>query len=126
MKSVLTLILKRKKKKYRRVFITTSSIKDLIKFGLIPEFIGRLPIITILNELNEDALIKILCKPKNALIKQYKTLFNLEKVQLEFTKEAVIAIAKKHYLKNRSKRITIYYRKHLTRYNVRVTVYEKC
>ncbi|QCI20023.1 MAG: ATP-dependent protease ATP-binding subunit ClpX [Buchnera aphidicola (Brevicoryne brassicae)] len=69
--------------------------KDLIKFGLIPEFIGRLPIITILNELNEDALIKILYEPKNALIKQYKTLFNLENVKLEFDKKSVIAIAKK-------------------------------
>jgi len=69
--------------------------EDLIKFGLIPEFIGRLPIIAILNKLTEDALIKILCKPKNALIKQYQTLFNLEKVQLEFNTESIIAIAKK-------------------------------
>ncbi|QCI20602.1 ATP-dependent protease ATP-binding subunit ClpX [Buchnera aphidicola (Brachycaudus cardui)] len=69
--------------------------KDLIKFGLIPEFIGRLPIIAILNELTEDALFKILCQPKNALIKQYKTLFHLEKVELEFNKKSIIAIAKK-------------------------------
>ncbi|QCI16129.1 ATP-dependent Clp protease ATP-binding subunit ClpX [Buchnera aphidicola] len=69
--------------------------KDLIKFGLIPEFIGRLPIITILNELTEEALIEILCKPKNALIKQYQTLFQLEKIQLEFNKKSIIAIAKK-------------------------------
>ncbi|AHG59921.1 ATP-dependent protease ATP-binding subunit ClpX [Buchnera aphidicola] len=69
--------------------------KDLIKFGLIPEFIGRLPIITILNELNEDALVKILCEPKNALIKQYQTLFQLEKVHLEFNKKSILSIAKK-------------------------------
>ncbi|CAL4326531.1 ATP-dependent protease ATP-binding subunit ClpX [Buchnera aphidicola] len=69
--------------------------KDLIKFGLIPEFIGRLPIIAILNELTEDALVKILCQPKNALIKQYQTLFHLEKVELEFDKKSITAIAKK-------------------------------
>ncbi|QCI21756.1 ATP-dependent Clp protease ATP-binding subunit ClpX [Buchnera aphidicola (Hyadaphis tataricae)] len=69
--------------------------KDLIKFGLIPEFIGRLPIITMLNELNEKALIKILCEPKNALIKQYTALFELEKVKLEFDEKSIIAIAKK-------------------------------
>ncbi|QNS01658.1 MAG: ATP-dependent protease ATP-binding subunit ClpX [Buchnera aphidicola (Pentalonia nigronervosa)] len=68
---------------------------DLIKFGLIPEFISRLPIITTLNELTEDALVKILCQPKNALIKQYQTLFNLEKVELEFNTQSIIAIAKK-------------------------------
>ncbi|MBZ2279721.1 ATP-dependent Clp protease ATP-binding subunit ClpX, partial [Buchnera aphidicola] len=58
-------------------------------------FIGRLPIISILNELNEEALIKILHEPKNALIKQYKTLFNLDKVKLEFNEEAIKAIVKK-------------------------------
>ncbi|WP_295164177.1 ATP-dependent protease ATP-binding subunit ClpX [uncultured Buchnera sp.] len=84
-----------KKKESEQYLLQQVESKDLIKFGLIPEFIGRLPIVTILNELNEDALVKILCKPKNALIKQYQTLFNLEKVKLEFTKEAVISIAKK-------------------------------
>lgn len=73
--------------------------KDLIKFGLIPEFIGRLPIITIVNELTENALIEILCTPKNALIKQYQTLFNLEKVKLEFDKKSIQAIAKQAMLK---------------------------
>ncbi|AFP85895.1 endopeptidase Clp ATP-binding regulatory subunit ClpX [secondary endosymbiont of Heteropsylla cubana] len=69
--------------------------EDLIKFGLIPEFIGRLPIIATLNELNEEALIQILCTPKNALIKQYQALFSIEGVQLEFHDNALIAIAKK-------------------------------
>ncbi|PPI88426.1 ATP-dependent Clp protease ATP-binding subunit ClpX [Candidatus Pantoea edessiphila] len=69
--------------------------EDLIKFGLIPEFIGRLPIITVLNELNEETLIQILHKPKNALVKQYKTLFNLEGVDLKFKDSALISIAKK-------------------------------
>ncbi|MFB6434799.1 MAG: ATP-dependent protease ATP-binding subunit ClpX [Candidatus Malihini olakiniferum] len=68
---------------------------DLIKFGLIPEFIGRLPVVSTLRELSEDALIQILCEPKNALTKQYKTLFNLEEVELEFRAEALTAIAKK-------------------------------
>src|SRR5471030_1494085 len=69
--------------------------EDLIKFGLIPEFIGRLPVVATLSELNEDALIQILKEPKNALTKQYQALFNLEGVELEFRDEALIAIAKK-------------------------------
>ena len=66
-----------------------------MKFGLIPEFIGRLPMIAPLSELDEDALIQILTKPKNALIKQYQALFGLEKVELDFTPEALKAMAKK-------------------------------
>lgn len=69
--------------------------EDLIKFGLIPEFIGRLPVIAALSELDKDALIKILTEPKNALTKQYKLLFDLENVELEFTEEALQAIAEK-------------------------------
>ncbi|MFT8229607.1 MAG: ATP-dependent Clp protease ATP-binding subunit ClpX [Enterobacterales bacterium] len=69
--------------------------EDLIKFGLIPEFIGRLPIIANLNELNKESLIKILYKPKNSLVKQYQVLFNLEGVELEFKNEALVAIATK-------------------------------
>ncbi|PLV59714.1 Clp protease ClpX, partial [Erwinia sp. B116] len=69
--------------------------EDLIKFGLIPEFIGRLPVVATLTELSEDALIQILREPKNALTKQYQALFNLEGVDLEFRDEALNAIAKK-------------------------------
>lgn len=69
--------------------------EDLIKFGLIPEFIGRLPVIAALSELDKDALIKILTEPKNALTKQYKLLFDLENVELVFTEEALQAIAEK-------------------------------
>lgn len=72
---------------------------DLIKFGLIPEFVGRLPIISILHELKEYELIQILKKPKNALIKQYQTLFNLDKVTLEFSESSLQAIAKYAILK---------------------------
>ena len=68
---------------------------DLLKYGLIPEFIGRIPVIATLNHLDEDALINILTEPKNALIKQYKKLFEIENVTLEFEPEAIRAIAQK-------------------------------
>ena len=68
--------------------------EDLVKFGLIPEFVGRIPIATTLNELSLDALVRILKEPKNALIKQYKKLFELENVKLRFTDEVLVAIAK--------------------------------
>ena len=68
--------------------------EDLLKFGFIPEFIGRLPVIATLDELNEAALVSILREPKNALIKQYQKLFEFEKVKLRFTEGALLAIAK--------------------------------
>ena len=69
--------------------------KDLLKFGLIPEFIGRLPVCASLEDLDEDSLIRILTEPKNAVVKQYKKLFNLENVELKFSDDALLAIAKK-------------------------------
>ncbi|MDI2090387.1 ATP-dependent Clp protease ATP-binding subunit ClpX [Commensalibacter oyaizuii] len=69
--------------------------EDLMKFGLIPEFIGRLPVIATLDDLDEQALIQILTQPKNALIKQYQKLFEMEQVQLTFTDSAVEEVAKK-------------------------------
>lgn len=71
--------------------------EDLLQYGLIPEFVGRLPVVTTLHELNEDALIRILTEPRNALIKQYQKLLSLDKVKLKFTDQAVVAIAKKAY-----------------------------
>ena len=68
---------------------------DLVKYGLIPEFVGRLPVVTTLHELDEAALIDILTKPKNALVKQYHALFQMEGVELEFREEALHLIAKK-------------------------------
>jgi ATP-dependent Clp protease ATP-binding subunit ClpX len=68
--------------------------QDLIKYGLIPEFVGRLPVIGVLNDLDEDALIEILTKPRNAIIKQYQRLFEFEGVKLKFSDDAVRAIAK--------------------------------
>src|SRR5918996_1004635 len=67
--------------------------EDLLKFGLIPEFIGRLPVITTVSPLDRDALIKILSEPKNALVKQYRRLFEIDSVELEFSEDAVEAIA---------------------------------
>ena len=67
---------------------------DLLKFGLIPEFVGRIPVIATLGELDEEALIQILQEPKNALIKQYQRLFEMENVHLRFTDGALVAIAK--------------------------------
>jgi ATP-dependent Clp protease ATP-binding subunit ClpX len=67
---------------------------DLLKYGLIPEFVGRIPVIATLNELDEEALIQILREPKNALIKQYQRLFDMENVKLKFTDGAMVAVAR--------------------------------
>ncbi|MDY6851830.1 MAG: ATP-dependent Clp protease ATP-binding subunit ClpX [Thermodesulfobacteriota bacterium] len=67
--------------------------EDLLKFGLIPEFVGRLPVMATLHELDEDILVRILKEPKNALVKQYQKLFEFEKVNLKFTEGALVAIA---------------------------------
>ncbi|MEL7529608.1 MAG: ATP-dependent Clp protease ATP-binding subunit ClpX, partial [Pseudomonadota bacterium] len=69
--------------------------EDLLKFGLIPEFVGRLPVIATLEDLDEDALVTILTEPKNALVKQYQRLFEMEQVELAFHDEALKAIARK-------------------------------
>ena len=69
--------------------------EDLVKFGIIPELVGRLPVIAVLDELDEDALIKILLEPKNAIVKQYSYLFSLDDVELEIDKDALREIAKK-------------------------------
>ena len=69
--------------------------EDLLKFGLIPEFVGRLPVTVTLEELDEKSLVRILTEPKNALVKQYKELFNMDGVDLEFEDEALVSIAKK-------------------------------
>ena len=69
--------------------------QDLIKYGLIPEFVGRLPIVVGLDELTEDALVKIMTEPKNSIVKQYKTMFKIDGVKLEIEQEAIRAVAKK-------------------------------
>lgn len=74
--------------------LTEVKPEDLLKFGLIPEFVGRLPVVATLQELDEDALIRILKEPKNALVKQYKRLFDLDNVKLRFTEGALVAVAR--------------------------------
>ncbi|MBN9413183.1 MAG: ATP-dependent Clp protease ATP-binding subunit ClpX [Candidatus Paracaedimonas acanthamoebae] len=74
--------------------------EDLLKYGLIPEFVGRLPVVATLEDLNEESLIEILQTPKNALVKQYQKLFDMEKVHLEFTEDALSGIAQKAISRN--------------------------
>ena len=74
--------------------------QDLLKFGLIPEFVGRLPIVTTLRELDKETLIRIVTEPKNALVKQYKKLFEYDNVELEFEKEALELIVDKAIERN--------------------------
>ncbi|MBQ6943043.1 MAG: ATP-dependent Clp protease ATP-binding subunit ClpX [Ruminococcus sp.] len=69
--------------------------KDLVKFGMVPEFVGRLPVITVLEELDEATLVRILTEPRNALVKQYQKLFSYDKVKLEIEDEALVEVAKK-------------------------------
>ena len=78
-------------------FETLDSVgpEDLIKYGLIPEFVGRLPVIATLAELDETSLVKILTEPKNALVKQYHRLFQMENCELEFRKDALVSISKR-------------------------------
>ncbi|MDO9463561.1 MAG: ATP-dependent Clp protease ATP-binding subunit ClpX, partial [Deltaproteobacteria bacterium] len=74
--------------------LTEVKPEDLLRFGLIPEFVGRLPVVATLEELDEEALIKILKEPKNALVKQYKKLFELDHINLRFTEGALVAVAR--------------------------------
>jgi len=74
--------------------------EDLLKFGLIPEFVGRLPVVVTLDSLDENALVRILLEPKNALIKQYQKFLEIDNVQLEFTEDALTAIAKEALKRN--------------------------
>ena len=75
--------------------VETLEPEDLVKYGLIPEFVGRLPVISTLHELDEEALVRILEEPKNALVNQYKYLFDIDEVELDFRSEALLEIAKK-------------------------------
>ena len=76
-------------------FLNDLEPEDLVKYGLIPEFVGRMPVIATLEELDEDALVTILTEPKNSLVKQYQKLFELEGVELEIREDALSAIAKR-------------------------------
>ena len=87
--------IKEKDDEFKSKILEEVQAHDLVKFGLIPELVGRIPIITTLSSLDEEALVKILTKPKNALIKQYKKLFSYDNVDLDFSQDALEAIAKK-------------------------------
>ena len=69
--------------------------EDLLKYGLIPEFVGRLPVIATLDEPDEETLVKILCEPRNALVKQYQKLFEMDNIELDFTEDALRSVARK-------------------------------
>ena len=86
--------LKKKSEKNLQETLLQVQPADLIKYGLIPEFVGRLPIMGVLGELDSAALVKILTEPRNALIKQYQRIFEYENVTLTFTKDALDAIAR--------------------------------
>ena len=81
--------------KEKKNYIKDIQPNDLIKFGLIPEFVGRLPVVVGLDELDENALVKILTEPKNSIIKQYNLMFKIDGINIEFSKDAIQAIAKK-------------------------------
>ena len=74
--------------------------EDLIRFGMIPEFVGRLPVVATLHELTEEELVKIMLEPKNALVKQYQKLFGMENVTLRFTEGALQAVAREAMKRN--------------------------
>ena len=80
--------------------------EDMLKYGLIPEFVGRLPIVATLHDLDEGALVRILREPKNAIIKQYQKYFDLEKVRLKFTDDAVAAVAREAMKRERERGAT--------------------
>ena len=84
-----------KNKKNVREILNKALPQDFIKFGMIPEFVGRVPVVVALDELDKDALVRILTEPKNAIVKQYQGLFGLDDVELSFTQEAIEAIADK-------------------------------
>jgi len=87
------------KRKSSDKILTQVEPSDLIQFGMIPEFVGRVPIVVAVESLNEDALIKVLREPKNSLVKQYQALFELSGVNLDITDEALRVIAKEAILK---------------------------
>ena len=87
--------IKSKEEKSKINFAKEMQPDDLIKYGLIPEFVGRLPVVVGLDDLNEEALCKILVEPKNSIVKQYKKMFKMDNIDIEFTQEAIKAVAQK-------------------------------
>lgn len=91
---------KKKQEKKAGELLLQVTPEDLLKYGYIPEFIGRLPMLASLTELDEEALVQILTEPKNALTKQYQKLFDMEGVRLRFTDGALVSIAKEALKRN--------------------------
>lgn len=85
---------KSKSKEYTQKYLQKVTPDDLMKFGLIPEFVGRLPVVRTLEPLDEDALVKVMTEPKNSLVKQYQTIFNMEGVKINFDEDAIRAVAR--------------------------------
>lgn len=102
----------------KRELLAQASADDLADFGLLPEFIGRLPVVSVLEELTEDDLARILTQPENALVKQYQKLFAVDGVKLTFTEEAVRQIAATSIRRARRPRTAFHHRKDLGRYDV--------
>ena len=92
--------IKSKKERQAGHLLPHISPEDLIKYGLIPEFVGRLPVVGGLNELNQEDLVRILQEPKNSLVRQYQTMFELEEVELSFTESAISAVAHEAMARN--------------------------
>ncbi|HWN44441.1 MAG TPA: ATP-dependent Clp protease ATP-binding subunit ClpX [Thermoanaerobaculia bacterium] len=92
--------IKSKREKKANLILENVLPEDLIKYGLIPEFVGRLPVVATLEELDEEALVRILHEPKNSLIRQYQTMLEFEGVELKFTDEALAAVAKEALKRN--------------------------
>lgn len=99
--------------------------EDLIKYGLIPEFVGRLPVVATLDELDRAALVQILTEPKNALTKQFAKLFKMEGVELEFRDDALGAIARRAYAPHGRTRFALDHRTRAARHHVRPAVAER-
>jgi len=92
--------IKKRSEKKTGELLNKVSPEDLLRYGYIPEFIGRLPVLATLSELDEDAMVQILKEPKNALVKQYQKLFDMESVRLRFTDGSLVAIAKEALKRN--------------------------
>ena len=119
-------IISKKSKEYD-VLMSQAEPDDMIRFGLIPEFIGRLPITAVLTSLNEEALLSILTEPKNAIVKQYKKLFRMEGVDLEFEDDALEAVVKESNYKGYGRKgFEIYTRRNYDRHYVQASFKGKC
>jgi ATP-dependent Clp protease ATP-binding subunit ClpX len=92
--------IKGKREKRSHQFLENVLPEDLIKYGLIPEFVGRLPVVATLEELDEEALVRILHEPKNSLIRQYQTILEFEGVELKFSDESLTAVAREALKRN--------------------------